>query len=113
LPVLAEGQEIEQEVLLPAAILHDIARSFEDEDQTGETDHAVLGAEIAGRILQELGYELGLVARITDCIKSHRFRSGFAPVSAEAKILFDADKLMASAQRDSPQPFLWPDGTGK
>ncbi|HHV64669.1 MAG TPA: HD domain-containing protein [Peptococcaceae bacterium] len=91
---LAEGEPgIDLEVLIPAALLHDIARRIEDEDPTGEVDHALLGAEMAGEILQDLGYEKSLIEKIKYCIKAHRFRSGTAPETSEAKILFDADKL--------------------
>lgn len=91
---LAEEEPgIDWEVLIPAALLHDIARRLEDEDISGEIDHALLGAEMAGKILQDLCYEPALIEKIKNCIRAHRFRSGFAPETAEAKILFDADKL--------------------
>lgn len=80
-------------ILIPAALLHDIARRYEDEDETGTIDHALLGAEMAAPILKDLAYEQQSIWEIQDCIRSHRFRSGFLPKSIEAKILFDADKL--------------------
>jgi uncharacterized protein len=88
-----EEKDVDLEVLIPAALLHDIARREEDEDITGEIDHAVVGAEMAGRILHNLDYDPEIIIRIKDCIKAHRFRSGFTPDTIEAKILFDADKL--------------------
>lgn len=88
-----EEKDADLEVLIPAALLHDIARRQEDEDSTGRTDHAVIGAEMAKGILMDLGYNPGIISRVMDCIKTHRFRSGFAPDTLEAKILFDADKL--------------------
>jgi len=93
---LAEGEaEVDKSILIPAVLLHDIARSLEDEDTTGTIDHAVIGAEMAEGILRELGYEEEAISRIKECIKTHRYRSGHAPKSLEAKILFDADKLDA------------------
>lgn len=92
--LLAEDQkDVNLEVLIPAALLHDIARRKEDEDVTGEIDHALAGAEMAGRILQNLGYEPSRIDAVRRCISAHRFRSGFTPETVEAKILFDADKL--------------------
>ena len=44
------------EVLKLAALLHDIARSKEDLDDTGKIDHAVLSAEMAEKILKDLDY---------------------------------------------------------
>ncbi|NLM20913.1 MAG: HD domain-containing protein [Peptococcaceae bacterium] len=91
---LAEDEEsVDRDVLIPAVLLHDIARRLEDEDPTGKTDHALVGAVMVGKILQELGYDEQLISKIKDCIASHRFRSGSPPSSPEAKILYDADKL--------------------
>ncbi len=92
--VLAQAERsVDMDVLIPAALLHDIAREIEDKDITGEIDHAVLGAELAQKILQDLSYTDEEIGKITHCIASHRFRSGHEPETAEAKILFDADKL--------------------
>lgn len=82
-------------VLEPAALLHDIARTFETADQTGNTDHAILGSEMAGEFLEELEYPIELIQEIQHCITTHRYRSGNEPKTIEAKILFDADKLDA------------------
>lgn len=88
-----EEQDVDTEVLIPAVLLHDIARRQEDEDRTGEIDHAVLGAGMAEAILCDLGYDPVLTQKIKHCILTHRFRTGAAPESIEARILFDADKL--------------------
>jgi uncharacterized protein len=91
---LAEGEkDIDLDVLKTAALLHDIARVKEDKDKTGKIDHAVLGAEIAEKILRELGYAEHKIEKVKHCILAHRFRSETKPKSKEAKILFDADKL--------------------
>jgi uncharacterized protein len=88
-----QRDDVDTEVLIPAVLLHDIARAKEDEDNSGEIDHAVLGAEMAEKILQDLNYDPDLRQEITHCILVHRFRTGHQPESIEAKILFDADKL--------------------
>lgn len=94
--LLAKHEEnVDLEILIPAALLHDIARVEEGEDKTGKTDHAVLGSEIAADILKTLGYEDVKIEKIKHCIISHRFRTGNEPNSIEAKILFDSDKLDA------------------
>lgn len=92
--VLAEGEpDLDLEILKLAALLHDIARVREDRDDSGQTDHAILGAEMAGNILRDLGYPPERIARVEECIATHRFRSREAPRTREAQILFDADKL--------------------
>lgn len=87
--------DTEESILLPAALLHDIARAKEDEDDTGEIDHAVLGAEKAEKILTEENFEKEKIEEIQHCIRTHRFRGNREPETLEAKILSDADKLDA------------------
>lgn len=86
-------ENVDLEVLIPAALLHDIARVKESHDKTGKLDHAVLGSQIAEGILRDLEYEEEKIKKIKHCIIAHRFRSGNAPKTIEAKILFDADKI--------------------
>lgn len=86
---------VDLDILIPAALLHDIARVEESEDKTGKIDHAVLGSEIAGNILKDLKYDEEKTEKIKHCIISHRFRTGNEPRTIEAKILFDSDKLDA------------------
>ena len=85
---------VDLDVLRTAALLHDIARTKEDEDGGAlGVDHAILGAEMSDKILRELGYPGGKIEHIKNCIASHRFRGGNPPRTIEAKILSDADKL--------------------
>ncbi|GFZ29981.1 phosphohydrolase [Clostridium zeae] len=88
-----DEKNVDLEVLIPAALLHDIARVEESQDKTGEIDHAVLGCDIAEDILSELEYDKEKIDMIKHCISAHRFRTGNEPKTIEAKILFDSDKL--------------------
>jgi uncharacterized protein len=91
---LSQGDpEVDPDILSAAALLHDIARVKEDQDPTGQTDHAVVGAAMAAALLRRLGVPEAKIAAITHCIESHRYRTANPPRSKEAKILFDADKL--------------------
>jgi uncharacterized protein len=65
----------------------------EDEDNSGNIDHAILGASMAENILRDFDYSEENIKNIKHCIAAHRFRSGNEPKTKEAKILFDADKL--------------------
>jgi len=40
-------ENVDLEVLIPAVLLHDIARVKESKDKSGEIDHAILGSEMA------------------------------------------------------------------
>lgn len=84
---------VDLEILIPSALLHDIARVEESQDKTGEIDHAVLGSVIAEDILRKLEYKEEKIEKIKHCIIAHRFRTGNEPNTIEAKILFDSDKL--------------------
>ncbi len=91
--IAADEKNVDMEILLVSAYLHDIARVKEDQDVTGRTDHSILGAKMSADILSSLGYPIDRIDKVKHCIISHRFRSGHSPESIEAKILFDADKL--------------------
>jgi uncharacterized protein len=80
------------DVLVPAALLHDIGRR-EESLSRGQVCHARRGAELAAPLLRKLGYSAADCEAICHCIRSHRFRRGSAPATLEAQILFDADKL--------------------
>ena len=90
---LAESENVDIEVLKASALLHDIARVKEDTDLSGNTKHAILGAEMAEPILRELGFSEEKIRHIMDCIRAHSFKGGDVPKTIEAKILFDADKI--------------------
>jgi uncharacterized protein len=54
---LANNQpDIDLDTMKTAALLHDIARVKENNDNSGKTDHAILGAEMAESILRRLGW---------------------------------------------------------
>jgi uncharacterized protein len=107
---LAEGEDVDMEVIQAAALLHDIARIKEDVDNSGNTDHALLGAEMAAPILRELGFPEDRIKHIQECIKTHRYRTGIKPETTEAKIVFDADKIDGVGATGVARGFIW---TGK
>jgi uncharacterized protein len=93
--IAVEEKDVNLDVLKPAILLHDIARIKEDSDKSGKIDHALLGAEIAEEILKQMQYPEETIRKVKHCIQTHRFRSEREPVSIEAKILYDADKVDA------------------
>lgn len=84
-------ENVNMDVLLAAALLHDVGRVDEAADPFA--DHAVTGAERAFMILQSMDFPAGFAEHVRQCIRTHRFRRNDPPASIEAKILFDADKL--------------------
>ena len=86
------GIDVDMLVLKLAALLHDVGRPLEKE--LGE-HHALLSAEVAKKLLSELNLENEVIERVCNAIESHSFSLGIQPMSIEAKILSDADKLDA------------------
>jgi uncharacterized protein len=80
------------DVLSAAALLHDIGRRYETEEQ-GKICHAEKGGELARGILEKLGFDPRLTDEIIHCVEAHRYRGEMVPKTLEAKILYDADKL--------------------
>lgn len=80
------------DILAAAALLHDIGRRHETAGR-GSICHARKGAEMAAATLADLGFSAEDTEAIVHCIRSHRFRGGETPLTLEAEILFDADKL--------------------
>lgn len=80
------------EILEISALLHDIWRKYQDESKW-LVCHAEKWAEIAQDLLQKLFLPQNKINQVVHCIETHRKRWSNIPVSLEAKILFDADKL--------------------
>ena len=102
--------EADESVLLPAVILHDIARANEknfrlDDDSLKkavdyeESDlgkcHADIGAKWARHYLESIGYDSDKTEKIVYAISCHRFKRGKKPETIEALILQQCDKLDA------------------
>ncbi|UCD96171.1 MAG: HD domain-containing protein [Candidatus Bathyarchaeota archaeon] len=88
---IAREENADQEVVLAAALLHDLARAMEDQGKI--SDHAVVGADMARRILEEVVFPAHKIEDVIHCIKVHRFRARLPARTLEAEILQDADRL--------------------
>jgi uncharacterized protein len=88
---IAKEENADLDVVKAAALLHDVARTMEDEGLI--VDHALEGAKIAKKILIEVGFPKEKAAKVLNCIEVHRFRKCVKAESLEAKILQDADRL--------------------
>lgn len=108
---IAEKEGADPEIVQPAALLHDIARSKEDRSK-GSLCHAEEGAKMAGEILKDLGMSQQQVEAVVHCIESHRYRDERQPETLEAKVLFDADKLDSIGAVGIARAFLFAGETG-
>ena len=113
--------ETDYDVLICACLLHDIGSRAEFENPA--LNHAEAGAVQAFRFLLDHQFSEEFAEKVSDCIRSHRFRKNRPPQSLEAKILFDADKIDVSGavgiartliyqgSMSTPIYSLLPDGT--
>jgi uncharacterized protein len=90
--IIGTCEHADMDILIPAALLHDIARPLEKERGL---PHEMEGARMAEAYLASIAYSPDLIPAISAAIRTHRFRSSGLPESTEAKILSDADKLDA------------------
>lgn len=97
--------EADREVLVCAALLHDIGRKEQFENPA--LCHARVGGEKAFRFLLQQGYGEAFASHVRDCIASHRYRENNPPKTLEAKILFDADKLDAAGAMGIARTLLY------
>jgi len=104
---LADGEDVDLDVLRAAALLHDIARVREDNDPSGKTDHSTLSAQMSLPILKEIGFPAEKIRHIQECIVSHRYKTDNKPKTMEAKILFDADKLDTVGAIGVARSYVW------
>ncbi len=96
---IAKKEGADVDVVKKAAELHDIAR--------GRPNHAVEGARMARRILEEQGYNEDFIIKVVHCIETHSFSSKVKPKTLEAKVLSDADKLDAMGAIGIARTFMF------
>ncbi len=85
-----EGADLE--ILRAAALLHDAAGAHPGQAQA-RAQHEQRSAEFAGEVLAQEGWPAERIAAVQHCVRAHRFRGHDRPETAEARVLFDADKL--------------------
>jgi uncharacterized protein len=84
-----EGGDLE--VLLAAVLLHDCVAV--EKNSPLRSKASKLAADKAGEILQGLKWQPGTIAAVTHAIETHSFSAGLTPLTLEAKIVQDADRL--------------------
>lgn len=88
---LADREGADFEIVHAAVLLHDAQQK-----PTHRAEHHLASAKFAEQILQAEGWPAERIKAVLHCIRAHRFRDDREqPLTLEAKILFDADKLDA------------------
>ena len=86
-----EGGDLE--LLAASVMLHDCVHV--PKDSVLRADASKLAAQKARLVLGDLNWDSDRVSVVTGAIESHSFSAGITPVTLEAKILQDADRLDA------------------
>lgn len=88
------GRELgaDMEILRAAVLLHDASGAHPGEGDNRVT-HERASAGFAQEVLIAEGWEPENIEAVLHCIRAHRFRGQETPITLEAQILFDADKL--------------------
>lgn len=100
----AQEKNVDRDVLIAAALLHDVGR--EEQFRTGES-HASIGARMAAGFLAGRGEEKVFIEHVCACIRTHSFRKNDPPASVEAQLLYDADKLDVVGAMGVARTFLY------
>lgn len=109
--LIAAKENADLNIIKIAAYLHDIGRK-EEMISRGKFCHAQKGADLAEKILAPYDLDPKVVANIKHCILAHRYRNNNQPVTIEAKILFDADKLDSIGAVGIARDFLFAGHSG-
>ena len=93
---MARDFDIDYTILKIATLLHDIGRKDEG-NGINLRNHANLSAELAKDYIIKNNIDIKgkELEQVLHCIKAHSFSNGIEPLTIEAKILSDADKLDA------------------
>lgn len=109
---LAETEHgVDCDILIASCLLHDIGREAQFKDPS--VCHAAEGGKMAENFLTGIGWDVKRAKHIRDCVRTHRWRNGDPPVSIEAKILFDADKLEAAGALGIARTLMYQGQVGR
>ena len=73
-----------------AVALHDIGQPRE---LRHGGDHALIGADMAGELLQDTPFPQAAIPAVQQAIREHRMTGGLLPRTLEGRVLYDADKI--------------------
>ncbi|MCE7984547.1 MAG: HD domain-containing protein [Caldilinea sp. CFX5] len=93
---IARAEGADEEVVLLAALLHDVPAALHATvlHSTARAAHHLAAADFARQYLTQRGMASKRIENVVHCIAAHRFRDqSLQPQTLEAQCLYDADKL--------------------
>ncbi|MDZ4312589.1 MAG: HD domain-containing protein [Cypionkella sp.] len=91
--LIAMDEPCDLEVLLPACIFHDLVNLPKSHPERARA--STLSAEAACHFLRADGFPAAKLSAVGHAIAAHSFSAAITPVTAEARVLQDADRLEA------------------
>jgi len=86
-----EGGDLE--VLFAATVLHDCVAVEKNSPLRGQA--STLSAEKAASVLAAMGWPVQRIEQVAHAVKTHSYSAGYEPLTLEARILQDSDRLDA------------------
>jgi uncharacterized protein len=102
--IIGQEEGADMQVLLLAALLHDVGSEKKNITKQGESDDP--GKRTVGAFLEAVDLEDAAKDQVQYAVDVHRFSKGIVPVTLEAKILQDADRLDAIGAIGIARVFL-------
>ncbi|OPY55120.1 MAG: putative hydrolase [Methanosaeta sp. PtaU1.Bin112] len=91
--IIGQEEGADMRVLLWAALLHDVASEKKDDCRHGDSEDR--GKRSAEAFLEAVGLDEAAREKVQYAVDVHRFSRGIIPVTLEARVLQDADRLDA------------------
>jgi uncharacterized protein len=102
--IIGQEEGADMQVLLLAALLHDVGSEKKHITEHGESDG--LGRKAVVAFLESIGLEEEAREKVLYAVDVHRFSKRIVPVTLEARILQDADRLDALGAVGIARVFL-------
>jgi uncharacterized protein len=102
--LIGREEGADMQVLLLAALLHDVGSEKKHTSKQGESEGQ--GKRAVEAFLESIGLDEAARVKVLYAIDVHRFSRGIVPVTLEARILQDADRLDAIGAIGIARVFL-------
>ena len=102
--IIGQEEGADMQVLLLAALLHDVGSEKKHTSKQGESEGQ--GKRAVGAFLESIGLEEEAREKVLYAVDVHRFSGKIVPVTLEARILQDADRLDAIGAIGIARVFL-------
>ena len=102
--IIGQEEGADMQVLLLAALLHDVGSEKKHTTEHGESDG--FGRKAVEAFLESIGLGEEAREKVLYAVDVHRFSKGIVPVTLEARILQDADRLDALGAVGIARVFL-------